>query len=95
MTSYWKRLERQRRSDLIILDDISHARRDHTGTSVLFEQIGERYEHKRILITAHTTFSAWDQIFPEMAMTVAAEDRLAHHSTSLEMNAYSSRGCAA
>jgi hypothetical protein len=66
------------RFDLIILDDISYARRDQAETSVLFELIAERYERKSIAITANAPFSAWDQIFPDKAMTVAAVDRLAN-----------------
>ena len=74
------------RFDLIILDDFSYARRNQAETSVLFELIAERYERKSIAITANAPFSAWDEIFPDKAMTVAAVDRLVHHSTILEMN---------
>jgi DNA replication protein DnaC len=70
------------RFDLIILDDLSYARRDQAETSVLFELIGERYERKSIAITANAPFSAWDEIFPDKAMTIAAVDRLVHHATA-------------
>ena len=46
----------------------------------------ERYERKSIAITANAPFSAWDEVFPDKAMTVAAVDRLVHHATILEMN---------
>lgn len=36
------------RFDLIVLDDLSYARRDQAETSVLFELIAERYERKSI-----------------------------------------------
>jgi DNA replication protein DnaC len=74
------------RFDLLILDDLSYARRDQAETSVLFELIAERYERKSIAITANAPFSQWDQVFPDKAMTVAAVDRLVHHATILEMN---------
>ena len=45
------------RFDLIILDDLSYARRDQAETSVLFELIAERYERKSIAITANAPFS--------------------------------------
>jgi DNA replication protein DnaC len=83
------------RFDLIILDDFSYARRDQAETSVLFELIAERYERKSIAITANAPFSAWDEVFPDKAMTVAAVDRLVHHSTILEMNVDSYRRRAA
>jgi DNA replication protein DnaC len=83
------------RFDLLILDDVSYVRRDQAETSVLFELIAERYERKSIAITANQPFSAWDQIFPDAAMTLAAVDRLVHHSTILEMNVESFRRRAA
>lgn len=38
------------------------------------------------MITANQPFGAWDQIFPDPAMTVAAIDRLVHHGIILEIN---------
>ena len=79
------------RFDLLVLDDISYVRRDQAETSVLFELIAERYERKSIALTANQPFSAWDQLFPDAAMTLAAVDRLVHHATILEMNVESYR----
>ena len=81
--------------DLLILDDLSYVRRDQAETSVLFELIAERYEHKSLAITANTPFSQWGEVFVEPAMTLAAVDRLVHHSTILEMNVESYRRRAA
>ena len=83
------------RYDLLILDDLSYVRRDQPETSVLFELIAERYEHKSLAITANTPFSQWGAVFVEPAMTLAAVDRLVHHSTILEMNVESYRRRAA
>jgi DNA replication protein DnaC len=58
---------------------------------VLFELIAERYERKRIAITANAPFSAWDAIFPEKGH----DDRPVHHATILEMNVDSYRRRAA
>jgi len=88
-------LARMDRFDLLILDDFSYVRRDQAESSVLFELICERYERKSIAITANQPFSAWDQVFPEAAMTVAAVDRLVHHSTIFELNVESYRRKAA
>ncbi len=79
------------RFDLLVLDDLSYVRRDQAETSVLFELIAERYERKSIAITANTPFSQWGEVFVDAAMTVAAVDRLVHHSTILEMNVESYR----
>jgi DNA replication protein DnaC len=79
------------RYDLLILDDLSYVRRDQAETSVLFELIAERYERRSIAITANQPFSAWDQIFPDASMTLAAVDRLVHHAAIFEMNVESYR----
>lgn len=81
--------------DLLILDDFSYARRDQAETSVLFGLIAERYERRSIALTANAPFSAWDEVFPDIAMTVAAVDHLVHHATILEMNVDSYRRRAA
>ena len=89
-------LAKMDRYDLLILDDISYVRKDQAETSVLFELIAERYERKSILITANQPFSGWDSVFPDPGMTVAAIDRLVHHSTIFELhNVESYRGKAA
>jgi hypothetical protein len=43
-------------------------------------------ERRSILITANQPFSAWDHVFPDPGMTVAAIDRLVHHSTIFELH---------
>lgn len=83
------------RFDLLILDDLSYVRREQAETSVLFELIAERYERRSLAITANTPFSQWGEVFAEPAMTLAAVDRLVHHSTILEMNVESYRRRAA
>ena len=88
-------LARPDRFDLVILDDITYAHKDQAETGVLFELIARRYEYRSIAIAANQPFSGWDQIFPDKAMAAAANDRLGHHATILEMNAESFRQRAA
>jgi DNA replication protein DnaC len=76
---------------LLILDDIVYVSKDQAETSVLFELIGNRYERRSMLITANQPFG----VFPDQAMTLAAIDRLVHHSTIFEMNVESYRRRAA
>jgi DNA replication protein DnaC len=83
------------RYDLLILDDLSYVRRDQAETSVLFELIASRYERRSLLVTANHPFGAWESVFPDKSMTVAAIDRLVHHATILEMNVESYRRRAA
>jgi DNA replication protein DnaC len=63
-------LARLDRFNPLILDDFSYVRRDQAESSALFELITERYERKRIALTASQPFSAWDQVFPEAARTI-------------------------
>jgi DNA replication protein DnaC len=76
---------------ITLLDDLSYVRKDQAETSVLFELIAERYERKSLLITANQPFSGWNDVFPDPGMTVAAIDRLVHHSTIFELNVESYR----
>ena len=74
-----------------LIDDFSYVTKDQAETSVLFELISARYEHRSLLITANQPFGQWDKIFPEPAMTVAAIDRLVHRATIFELNVESYR----
>jgi DNA replication protein DnaC len=79
------------RFDLLVLDDLSYVSKDQAETSVLFELIAARYEHRSLMITANQPFGEWSKVFPDPAMTVAAIDRLVHHATIFEMNVESYR----
>jgi len=78
-------LEKLDRYDCLILDDFGYVQKDELETSVLFELICERYEHKSLVITCNQTFTGWDHIFRDKQMAVAAVDRLIHHATILEV----------
>lgn len=76
---------------VLILDDIGYVKKTEQETQVLFELIAHRYESGSLIITSNQPFSAWDQIFEDNMMTVAAIDRLVHHATILEIEAESYR----
>jgi DNA replication protein DnaC len=84
-------INRLDRFDLIVLDDFAYVSKDQAETSVLFELISARYERRSMLITANQPFGEWGKVFPDPAMTLAAVDRLVHHSTIFEMNVESYR----
>jgi DNA replication protein DnaC len=84
-------IEKLDKYHLLILDDLSYLQKSQAETSVLFELISARYERRSIMITANQPFGAWDKIFPDPAMTVAAIDRLVHHAIILEINTDSYR----
>jgi len=76
---------------LLIIDDIGYVKRTEAETSVLFELIAHRYESGSLLITSNHPFSAWDSIFPDNMMAVAAVDRLVHHADIIELTGESYR----
>ena len=78
-------LDKLDRYGLLILDDIGYVRKDDAETHVLFELIAHRYESKSIIVTSNQPFSEWDQIFATNAMTIAAIDRLVHHTVIFEV----------
>ena len=52
---------------------------------VLFTFLAERYERKSVMITTNLVFSEWERIFKNPMTTMAAIDRLVHHSVILDM----------
>lgn len=83
------------RIDCLILDDLGYVRKDQSETSILFELIAERYEHRSLIITCDRPFADWASIFADQTMTVAAIDRLVHHAVILEFGSESYRKRAA
>jgi DNA replication protein DnaC len=79
------------RIDCLVLDDLGYVRKDQSETSILFELIAERYEHRSLIITCDRPFADWASIFADQTMTVAAIDRLVHHATILEFGSESYR----
>jgi DNA replication protein DnaC len=52
---------------------------------VLFTLLAERYQHKSVMLTTHLVFSEWQRIFKDPMTTLAAIDRVVHHSVLLDM----------
>jgi DNA replication protein DnaC len=69
----------------IILDDIGYVQHDRDEMEVLFTFLAERYERKSVMITTNLVFSEWQRIFKDPMTTLAAIDRVVHHSVILDM----------
>ncbi len=69
----------------VILDDIGYVQHDCDEMEVLFTFLAERYERKSVMITTNLVFSEWERIFKNPMTTMAAIDRLVHHSVILDM----------
>ncbi len=84
-------LKKLDRFDVLILDDIGYAQQSREEMEVLFTLLAERYERRSLLISSNLVFSQWDQIFKDPMTTMAAIDRLVHHSIILEFDGASQR----
>jgi DNA replication protein DnaC len=74
----------------LILDDIGYVQHDRDEMEVLFTLLAERYERRSVLITTNLVFSEWDRIFKDAMTTMAAIDRVVHHSVILDLMAVES-----
>jgi len=69
----------------LILDDIGYVQHDRDEMEVLFTLLAERYERRSVILTTNLAFSAWERIFKDPMTTLAAIDRVVHHSVILDM----------
>jgi DNA replication protein DnaC len=68
----------------LILDDIGYVQHSREEMEVLFTLLADRYEKRSVLITTNLVFSDWNQIFKDPMTTMAAVDRVVHHSVILD-----------
>lgn len=78
------------RFECVILDDIGYVQHDRDEMEVLFTLLAERYERKSVVITTNLVFSEWERIFKDPMTTLAAIDRVVHHSVVLDLMAVES-----
>lgn len=88
LAEFIKKLDRFK---VIILDDIGYVQQSREEMEVLFTFLAERYERWSVMITSNLVFSQWDKIFKDPMTTMAAVDRLVHHSVILEFDGSSQR----
>lgn len=88
LNKFFRRMER---FDLIILDELGYVPFEKQATDLLFQYFAAQYERRSLIITTNLAFSQWDQIFKDKQTTVAAIDRLVHHSYVFQFNSDSYR----
>ena len=77
--------------EAVILDDLGYVEQSREEMEVLFTFFAERYERRSLLISSNLVFSQWEKIFQDPMTTMAAIDRLVHHSIILEFDGDSYR----
>ena len=80
-----RELARLDRYVCVILDDIGYVQHDRDEMEVMFTFLAERYERRSVILTTNLVFSEWNRIFKDPMTTMAAIDRVVHHSVILDM----------
>jgi len=80
-----KAMAKLARFDCLVLDDIGYVQQDREEMEVLFTLLAERYERQSVIITTNLVFSEWERIFKDPMTTLAAIDRVVHHSVILDL----------
>jgi DNA replication protein DnaC len=73
------------RFECVFLDDIGYVQHDRDEMEVLFTFLAERYERRSVAISTNLVFSEWNRIFKDPMTTMAAIDRVVHHSVILDL----------
>ncbi|MET0658841.1 MAG: IS21-like element helper ATPase IstB [Steroidobacteraceae bacterium] len=80
-----KAMAKLARFNCLVLDDIGYVQQDREEMEVLFTLLAERYERQSVVITTNLVFSEWERIFKDPMTTLAAIDRVVHHSVILDL----------
>lgn len=75
-----KFIEKLRKVDLLIIDELGYVSLFHRSTQLLFQVFSERYEKGSIMIISNLEFGEWGNIFNDEIMAAAIIDRLIHNS---------------
>jgi len=69
----------------LVLDDIGYVQHNQDEMEVLFTLLSDRYEQRSVCLSTNLVFSEWERIFKNPLTTVAAIDRVVHHSVILDL----------
>jgi len=78
-----KELKRLARYQVVIVDELGYTEHRREEMEVFFMFLGQRYEHGSVMVSSNLVFDEWDRIFKDAMLTMAAVDRLLHHSIVL------------
>jgi DNA replication protein DnaC len=74
-----------------VIDELGYVPFSKAGAELLFEVIGQAYEHHSLMVTTNLAFEEWTEMFGSERLTAALLDRLTHRCHILEANGESYR----
>lgn len=77
--------------DLVILDELGYASYGREDSDLIFTNLSKRAVGKSTIITSNLSFSRWDEVFGDPALTAALIDRLAYKAILVDMTGESYR----
>ena len=72
-------LKKLRKTELLIIDELSYIKMDREKESLFFQVIRQRHEKGSLIITTNLPMGRWDELFTGQLAATAILDRLLHH----------------
>jgi DNA replication protein DnaC len=86
-----KTLDRLRRLDLLIVDELGYLPIDGRRANLFFQLVATRYLKGSVIITSNVGFDGWGRVFGDEVIASAVLDRLLHQSHIFPINGPSYR----
>lgn len=86
-----KLLDRLRRLDLLVVDELGYLPIDGRRANLFFQLVATRYTKGSIIITSNVSFEGWGKVFGDEVIASAILDRLLHQSHIFAINGPSYR----
>ena len=84
-------LNRLRKADLVIIDDLMYMAMDQHEANLFFHLINHLYERSSIILTSNKGPEDWGDLLGDQGITTAILDRLLHRSEVIHLNGESHR----
>jgi DNA replication protein DnaC len=86
-----KVLDRLRRADLLVVDELGYLPIDGRRANLFFQLVAARYTKSSFIITSNVSFDGWGKVFGDDVIASAILDRLLHQSHIFAINGPSYR----
>lgn len=84
-------LNRIRKADLVIIDDLMYMAMDQHEANLFFQLINHLYERSSIILTSNKGPEDWGELLGDQGITTAILDRLLHRSEVIHLEGESHR----